>query len=102
MTPSRSPARADPLSMMAQASRGSPIDRIAWILSLWFGCGLVPRAPGTAGTLGAIPLYLILRPYGLAPVGVAAALLTVVGIWASSRVARFSGRKDPQFVCIDE
>ena len=40
----------------------------AYVLSVWFGCGHVPVAPGTAGTLGAIPLYLLVRPLGLAAV----------------------------------
>ena len=40
--------------------------RLAHVLAVWFGCGHVPRAPGLAGTLGAIPLYLIVRPFGLA------------------------------------
>ena len=31
-------------------------------LALGFGSGLVPVAPGTAGTLAAIPLYLLLQP----------------------------------------
>lgn len=30
------------------------------ILALWFGCGLSPKAPGTIGTLGAIPLFYLL------------------------------------------
>ena len=34
-------------------------------LALGFGSGLVPVAPGTAGTLVAIPVYLLLQP--LAP-----------------------------------
>jgi phosphatidylglycerophosphatase A len=72
------------------------------VLSVWFGCGLVPRAPGTAGTIGAVPLYLLVRPLGRWAVGLAACLLTVVGIWASSRVARTCGQKDPQFICVDE
>ena len=38
--------------------------RVAYLLGTWFGCGYVPYAPGTAGTLGAVPLYLLLRPYG--------------------------------------
>src|SRR4029450_2328031 len=32
-------------------------DRLALVLATWFGCGFSPVAPGTAGTLGAIPLY---------------------------------------------
>ena len=76
--------------------------RIAYILGTWFGCGYVPYAPGTAGTLGAIPLYLLLRPHGIYAVLGAAFVLTVVGIWAADIVAKDSGLKDPQLVVIDE
>ncbi|MBI4951854.1 MAG: phosphatidylglycerophosphatase A [Myxococcales bacterium] len=77
-------------------------DRLAHALALWFGCGLVPYAPGTAGTLGAIPLYLLVRPHGLGVVLATAVLLTAVGIWAAGRVAAHSGTHDPQIVVIDE
>lgn len=80
----------------------SRLDQLAHVLAVWFGCGHVPRMPGTAGTLGAIPLYLVLRPHGLAAVALAATVVTVVGIWASSRVCAHLGSKDPQIVCIDE
>ena len=76
--------------------------RVAHVLAVWFGCGHVPRAPGLAGTLGAIPLYLVLRPFGLCAVAAAAVVVTVVGVWASGVVERKAGRKDPQIVCIDE
>lgn len=75
---------------------------IAHVLSVWFGCGHFPKAPGTAGTVGAIPLYLVLRPHGLAWVAVAAVVITVVGIWSSSSECARIGTKDPQIVCIDE
>ena len=74
----------------------------AHILATWFGCGHVPYAPGTAGTLGAVPLYLVLRPHGPLAVGAAALILTAVGIWAASIVAEHAATKDPQFVVIDE
>ncbi len=77
-------------------------DVTAWVISLWFGCGLVPKAPGTAGTVGALPLYLLVRPYGLGAQAATAFAMTAVGVLASSRVARISGQKDPQFVCVDE
>jgi phosphatidylglycerophosphatase A len=35
---------------------GVSASRWICILSTWFGCGRVPRAPGTVGTLGALPL----------------------------------------------
>jgi phosphatidylglycerophosphatase A len=74
----------------------------AHVLAVWFGCGHVPVAPGTAGTLGAIPLYLVLRPHGTLAVAAAAIVVTVVGLWAAGHVERRLGIKDPQIVCIDE
>jgi phosphatidylglycerophosphatase A len=84
------------------AVKKSPLDRAAYVLSIWFGCGLVPRAPGTAGTVGAFPLYWLVRPLGPAAVACAALVVTVVGLWASHRTSRLLGQKDPQIVCIDE
>jgi phosphatidylglycerophosphatase A len=85
-----------------RSSKASVADSVAYVLSIWFGCGLVPRAPGTAGTVGALPLYLLLRTWGVAAVVVGATLVTAIGIWASDRTARRLGQKDPQIVCIDE
>lgn len=78
------------------------VNRLAWLLSLWFGCGRFPRAPGTAGTLGALPLYLLIRPHGVLALVAITFAVTAAGIWASSRVAAETGLKDPQFVCVDE
>jgi phosphatidylglycerophosphatase A len=77
-------------------------ETLAHVLAVWFGCGLVPYAPGTAGTVGAIPLYLLLRPHGWIAVGVAAVVVTFVGVWSASVVAKKTGAKDPQKVVIDE
>ena len=82
-----------------------PAGARAWtahVLAVWFGCGHVPIAPGTAGTLGAIPLYLVVRPHGWPAVAATAVLVTLVGIWAAGVVERRLGTKDPQIVCIDE
>jgi phosphatidylglycerophosphatase A len=77
--------------------------RFAYALATWFGCGRAPFAPGTAGTLGAVPLYIVLRwaGGGLAVLG-AAVVLTFAGVWASGIVVDATGSKDPQFVVIDE
>ena|SRR5690349_336242 len=72
-----------------------------WIAT-WFGCGLSPRAPGTVGSVGAVPLHLLLA---LAPVPVhiaAVVLVALVGIWAAQRYAEATGEGDPQRVVIDE
>lgn len=76
--------------------------RIAWVLATWFGCGHVPLAPGLAGTLGALPLYLLIRAYGPLVVLAVAATLTVIGVWAAGHVIARTGLKDPQVVVIDE
>ena len=75
---------------------------IGYILATWFGCGRFPKAPGTAGTLGAIPLYLLVRGYGPFAVLAAAAICTAVGVWAADVVIETQKTKDPQIVVIDE
>jgi phosphatidylglycerophosphatase A len=77
-------------------------DRVAWAVATWFGCGLVPKAPGTVGTLGAVPLYLLAFRGGRVGVASTAIAVTLVGVWAASVVARELGKKDPQIVVVDE
>jgi phosphatidylglycerophosphatase A len=82
-----------------------PVGPRAWlahVLAVWFGCGHLPLMPGTWGTLGAIPLYLLVRPLGLPAVAATAGVVTLVGLWAAGDVERRLGGKDPQIVCIDE
>jgi len=71
-------------------------------LATWFGCGLSPKAPGTVGSIGAVPLHLALATLGPVPHIAAIVALTVVGTWASNEVARAEGIEDPQKVVIDE
>jgi phosphatidylglycerophosphatase A len=75
---------------------------LAWTLATSFGCGLFPVAPGTVGTLGALPLYFAVRSGGPVAALVTALVVTAVGIWASNVVVRESGQKDPQRIVIDE
>ena len=77
-------------------------DKIAHVIGVWFGCGHVPYAPGHSGTIGTIPLYLLVRPHGPIAVAATALAVTAVGIWAAGRVERRLGIKDPQIVCVDE
>lgn len=77
-------------------------ERVAFAIALWFGCGLSPIAPGTVGTLGALPVYLAVRGGGPIAILAVAALATVVGIWAAGVVARSRATADPQIVVVDE
>lgn len=76
--------------------------RLAYLLAIWFGCGRVPKLPGTAGTIGALPLYVLLARGGPWLVAAGAVAVTLVGVWAATQVVRTSRLPDPQIVCIDE
>jgi phosphatidylglycerophosphatase A len=76
--------------------------RLAYWLAIWFGCGRFPKMPGTAGTVGAVPLYLLLARGGPLAIAAGALVVTAVGVWAATQVVRATGLKDPQIVCIDE
>jgi len=77
-------------------------DRLARTLATWFGCGRSPVAPGTVGTLGALPLHLALRALGPLPYAAVVAAVTAVGVWAAQREAERLETEDPQSVVIDE
>ena len=71
-------------------------------LAFGFGAGLAPWAPGTMGTLVAIPLYLLLQ--GLSP-GTYLLLLIglfLIGLWACDKAARELGGGDPGAIVWDE
>ncbi len=76
--------------------------RVAYVIATWFGCGFSPKAPGTVGSVGTVPLHVALcfGPTWLHWCVVAVA--TVVGIWASQVVAEHRGEHDPGLVVIDE
>ena len=75
---------------------------LATLLGTWFGCGLSPRAPGTVGSLGAVPLHLLLRDTPIAAHAAAIALTLGAGTWAAHQYASERGESDPQRVVIDE
>jgi phosphatidylglycerophosphatase A len=75
----------------------------AHFIALGFGAGLVPFAPGTWGTIVAIPIDSALRAAGSEVAHFAAiAALVVVGAWASQRTMRAMGESDPGAIVIDE
>lgn len=74
----------------------------ARLLATWFGCGYSKVAPGTVGTLGALPFAYFLHTLGPLPYWLGTALVTLGGVWASTRVAEELGVEDPQSVVIDE
>lgn len=73
------------------------------LVATWFGSGLLPKAPGTWGSLAGLPAALLLGYYGGPGALVAGALVAfVVGIPAATRYATATGKDDPSEIVIDE
>jgi phosphatidylglycerophosphatase A len=74
-----------------------------WVLlAAWGPCGFAPVAPGTVGTLGAIPLYLVLSRLGAGAYVAATAALVAIGAFAAERAGRYWGVADASAIVIDE
>ena len=95
--------------------------RVSLAIATAFGLGYLPKAPGTWGSLAGILIYVLTQKYfplspitGVSPqlvqraswsamTGLPIAIaIALVGVWTATRAAEFSGKKDPQFVVIDE
>jgi phosphatidylglycerophosphatase A len=74
----------------------------AVLAAFGFGLGLLPRAPGTFGSLLAIPLWWLMSAFGTAVYLWAATAAFAAGIWACSRAAALTGEHDHPGIVIDE
>ena len=87
-------------------SDNSPCSRVfrdpAHFLALGFGSGCAPKAPGTFGTLAAIPLYLLAQPLPLWAYLLLTAAGFILGVWICDRVARDLGVHDHPAIVWDE
>ena len=80
------------------------MNRLALLLSSFFGCGYAPKAPGTAGSLGGIAVAALLAYSGLGRGSLLILFLVLLlpSIWSATVTARVLNRKDPGQVVIDE
>lgn len=106
--PEPTPARPHLLARIAaRGRRGGPRAHGPpgpWVLvAAWGPCGFAPVAPGTFGTLGAIPLYWALSravgPWGFLA---ATAALGVLAVAAAARAGKHWGVVDASPIVIDE
>ena len=82
-----------------------PRHRLAHLLATWFGCGLAPRAPGTAGSAAAIAIAIVLHAWAAFEgmhFAIMAAILFLPAVWAAGVTADDLGIKDPHRVVVDE
>jgi phosphatidylglycerophosphatase A len=99
--------------------------RVSLAIATAFGLGYLPKAPGTWGSLGGVGISLGMTwilsrktlywanmerdanfwTVGLTPayvVYVIVVLIAILGVYVANRAAKYAGKKDPQFVVIDE
>ena len=83
--------------------RGLSFWHPASLLATWFGCGLLPRIPGTWGSLAALPFAVAITVFaGPWALLTAVVIIFFVGLWASGVYAAAKGAHDPGAVVIDE
>ena len=77
-------------------------DPSVWVAT-WFGCGLMRPAPGTWGTLGGLPIGVIIATLGgpLALI-VATVFVFAAGLWATKKFEAMTDSHDSSMIVIDE
>lgn len=76
----------------------------AHFIALGFGSGLAPKAPGTFGSLAALPLFWLLGQANLGPAafGTVIVLGFAVGVWACAIAGKHLGVADHSGIVWDE
>lgn len=71
-------------------------------LAFGFGSGLAPFAPGTFGTLAAIPLYLLMTSLSPPLYLLIVAIVSIVGVWICGKSSEILGVHDHSGIVWDE
>lgn len=73
-----------------------------YFIAFGFGSGLMPMAPGTWGTLAAIPLYLLILGSHWSVYLALTVLAFIIGVWVSDKVSHDLGVHDYKGIVWDE
>jgi phosphatidylglycerophosphatase A len=76
--------------------------RVAIWIATSGGLGYAPVAPGTFGSAAGLLIFWLTRHWSTPAQLAIIAVVSVVGIWASTEAAAHFGREDPGQVVIDE
>jgi phosphatidylglycerophosphatase A len=94
---------AAPVSPRASPTFGFLFSHPAHFVALGFGAGLAPFAPGTFGTLVAIPIAVLFRKYfSDAAFGISILAFALVGVWVTDVTGRHLGVADHPAIVWDE
>jgi len=87
---------------MSKSTENFQLSNPIHFLALGFGSGLLPKAPGTYGTLAAIPLYLLLAPTTMTIYLAIVIVMSIAGIYICGKAAKDSGVHDHGAIVWDE
>ena len=91
------------MSRRASPTPGFLVNHPAHFIALGFGAGLAPFAPGTFGTLVAIPIAVLFRTYlPDAAFGASIIAFALLGVWAAQVTGRDLGVADHGAIVWDE
>ncbi len=85
-----------------QISVQALVKRPICLLALGLGAGLLPKAPGTFGTLIALPFYYVIQHWSLASYLIVIAIAFISGIWICQIAVDWLQQDDPSVVVWDE
>lgn len=93
---------SDNLGVLETFQKANLLGKWALALSTCFGIGLIPKAPGTMGTLAAVPIIFWLDRFGTIVEVFSLLGLCAIGIWSSGLSGDLLGKVDPPTIVIDE
>lgn len=82
--------------------QSKPAERLILLIAAWFGAGFIPFAPGTWGSLAALPFTAGAYSLGIIPSFLFLVLITFISIWISGAASKILNSEDPSPVVIDE
>lgn len=87
---------------MSKRIPGLTLTNPVHLLAFGFGSGVIPKAPGTWGTLVAIPINVLLQELAVIAYLVVVVAMSLLGIWLCGRAAKDLGVHDHPGIVWDE
>lgn len=80
----------------------SLIKRPACFVAYGFGAGLAPKAPGTFGTIVALPIYWLIQNWSLTAYVALVLVMFIAGIWLCQKASDWLKQDDASGIVWDE
>lgn len=87
---------------MLTITREKPLNKLMIFVATGFYAGYIPIAPGTAGSLIGIGLYLLLNGFSTAYYLLIISFLFIFGVYISNETEALFKKRDPSQVVFDE